>query len=117
MASIDQQPRRNGRPGWRARYRTPAGQQRTKTFNRKVDAERFLATIESAKAAGAFADPALARITLGAWAERWLPGQTHLKPTTYDRYEGAIRKHIKPTWADDLLRRSPTVTSKRGSPS
>lgn len=103
MASIEKRPRGNGRPGWRARYRTPSGQQRTKTFDRKVDAERFLANVESAKTAGSFADPALARITVGEWAETWLHGQTHLKPTTYDRYQGAIRKHIEPTWGDVRL--------------
>ena len=30
---------------------------------------------------------------------RWLEGQAHLKPTTYARYAGIIRKHIEPTWA------------------
>jgi hypothetical protein len=34
------------------RYRDPAGAQRTKTFGRKVDAERFLTTVESAKLTG-----------------------------------------------------------------
>ena len=49
---------------------------------RKIDAERFLATVENAKNTGTFVGPALSRITVGEWAQRWLNGQTQLKPTT-----------------------------------
>ena len=35
-----------------------------------------------------FVDPALAQITVGEWAETWLAGQAHLKPSTLDRYAG-----------------------------
>ena len=98
MASIEKRAR-DGRTIWRAHYRTPAGTQRNKTFTRKVDAERFLATVENAKNTGSFVDPALARVTFGEWATQWLNGQTHVKPTTFNRYEGALRKHILPTWS------------------
>ena len=98
MASIEKRAR-DGRTIWRAHYRTPAGTQRNKTFTRKVDAERFLATVENAKNTGSFVDPALARVTFGTWAQQWLNGQTHVKPTTFNRYEGALRKHILPTWS------------------
>lgn len=65
MASIEKRPRHDGRVSWRAHYRSPSGEQRNKTFNRKVDAERFLAGVESAKNTGTFVDPVLARITVG----------------------------------------------------
>ena len=64
MASIERR-ERNGAVQWRAHYRTPAGTQRNKTFDRKGDAERFLASVESAKNAGSFVDPALAKVTRG----------------------------------------------------
>jgi hypothetical protein len=51
---------RHGR-GWRARWRNPAGRQRTKSFARKVDAERFLLGVEDAKLRGAYVDPAAGR--------------------------------------------------------
>ena len=98
MASIEKRVR-EGRTVWRAHYRTPAGHQRNKTFNRKVDAERFLATVESSKSTGSYIDPALSRITVGDWAELWLDGQTQVKATTRERYEGVVRKHIQPTWS------------------
>lgn len=98
MASIEKRIR-DGHTVWRAHYRTPAGTQRNKTFDRKGDAERFLATVENAKNTGTFVDPALSRVTVGEWSQRWLNGQTQLKPTTRERYEGVVRKHIQPTWS------------------
>lgn len=76
MASIEKRSRHDGRTSWRAHYRTPSGGQRNKTFDRKADAERFLATVESAKNTGTFVDPVLARITVGDWATHWLDSQT-----------------------------------------
>ncbi len=97
MASIERR-LRDGQSTWRAHYRTPSGAQRNKTFPRKIDAERFLAGVEHSKAAGSYVDPALSRVTLGDWAERWLAGQAHIKPTTHARYAGILRKHVHPTW-------------------
>ena len=45
MASIEKRTR-TGRTRWYVRYRDPGGEQRTKTFDRRVDAERYLTTIE-----------------------------------------------------------------------
>jgi integrase len=97
MASIEKRVR-DGQTTWRAHYRTPSGAQRNKTFRRKVDAERFLSSVESAKVTGSYVDPALAKVTVGEWAETWSAGQAHLKPTTRSRYDGIIRKHIHPKW-------------------
>lgn len=102
MASIEKRAR-DGQTAWRAHYRTPAGVQRNKTFARKVDAERFLASVESAKVTGTYVDPALSKVTVGDWAQRWLDGQAHLKPSTRSRYEGIVRKHIHPKWDRVML--------------
>jgi hypothetical protein len=56
MASIEKR-NRNGAMRWYARYRDPAGRQRTGTFDRRVDAERFLTTVESSKLTRAYVDP------------------------------------------------------------
>jgi hypothetical protein len=102
MASIEKRIR-NGQTTWRAHYRTPAGAQRNKTFPRKVDAERFLASIESAMQIGSFVDTALARLTVGILATHWLENQTHLKPSTHERYAGILREHVRPKWDDIRL--------------
>jgi len=102
MASIEQRTR-NGRVRWYMRYRDPNGQQRTKTFDRKIDAERYLTTIESSKLTGSYIDPAAARLNLWPWAQGWLNGQTHLKPSTRERYAGILRAHIVPRWGSTRL--------------
>jgi integrase len=98
VASIEKRVRAGRRTAWRARYRTPSGDQRNKSFARKVDAERFLASVESAKTLGSFVDPAMARLTMGTWATHWLENQTHLKASTKERYAGILREHIRPKW-------------------
>ena len=102
MASIERR-MRVGKVRWYARYRDPSGEQRVKVFDRKVDAERFVTGVESAKLAGSYIDPALARVTVGEWANRWLAGLGHLKPSTADRYAGIVRKYIAPRWGSTRL--------------
>jgi hypothetical protein len=47
MASVT---KREGRANpWQVRYRDPAGQSKSRQFARKVDAERFLITVEADK--------------------------------------------------------------------
>ena len=86
MASAEKRVR-NGRARWYARYRTPDGQQRTRTFARKVDADHFLVEIEASKQRGSFVDPRRASPTVGDWADDWLAAQADLSPTTRNRYE------------------------------
>ncbi|CAM3753040.1 tyrosine-type recombinase/integrase [Smaragdicoccus niigatensis] len=97
MASIEKR-LRDGKTRWYARYRAPDGAQRTKTFDRKVDAEKFLVTVENSKLSGSYIDPNRSKVKLGPWADDWIASQTDLAPKTRDRYEGIIRAHIKPRW-------------------
>jgi Phage integrase, N-terminal SAM-like domain len=97
MASAEKRVR-NGRARWYARYRTPDGQQRTRTFARKVDADHFLVEIAASKQRGSFVDPRRASPTVGDWADDWLAAQADLSPTTRNRYEGIITRHIRPRW-------------------
>jgi len=103
MASIEKRLRRDGRTSWRAHYRAPSGAQRNKTFDRKVDAERFLAGVEHSKIVGSYVDPMLARVTVGEWAARWLAGQAHVKPSTHQRYAGILRNQVLPRWESTKL--------------
>jgi hypothetical protein len=97
MASIEKR-RRAGRMRWYARYRTPDGKQCVKVFGRKLDAKRYLVSVESSKLTGAYIDPALSRLFVGDWARRWLDGQAHLKPSTLERYRGLVVADIEPKW-------------------
>jgi hypothetical protein len=67
--------RRNGR--YRARYRDPLGRVTSTTFDRKADAQRFLAEMETEKARKSWIDPRhadlpLASGPLSSW--RWPAG-------------------------------------------
>jgi integrase len=97
VASIEKRATVGGH-SWYARYRTPDGTQRSKTFRRKVDAERFLTEAESSKHRGTFVDPRRASLTVGAWADGWLAAQADLAPKTRERYEGILSRHIRPRW-------------------
>jgi integrase len=94
MAHVEK--RGSGR--WRARYRAPNGRERSKTFARRVDAERFLATAEAAKLRGEWVAPERSRVTVGEWAAEWMAGRVHLKPKTVASYESLLRTRILPTW-------------------
>lgn len=88
MASIDKVP-----TGWRARWRTPEGAQRSKTFKRKEDAQRHLTSIEHSKLTGAYVDPTEGRITFKKYAEQWRALQVH-RPGTAAQIETNLRRHV-----------------------
>ena len=48
---------KRGPKRWRARTRGPNGRERSKTFERRSDAERWLTSQESSKLQGAWVDP------------------------------------------------------------
>lgn len=56
---------------WRARYLDPNGKERSRTFARKADAERFLATVETDKLRGSYLDPSAGRITVDDFYRDW----------------------------------------------
>jgi integrase len=85
------------------RYRTPSRESRRKSFARKIDAERFKTQIDNAKDTGAYVDPSRAKITVGPWSDMWLDAQADLSPTTRNRYEGIIARHIRPGWGNVQL--------------
>jgi integrase len=87
---------------YRARWRTPDGASRSKTFTRKVDAEQFLAKVTTSTADGAYVDPSAGRITFGAYAASWAAAQPH-RQLTASNVESTLRVHILPTFGDRPL--------------
>ena len=92
-----------GRPRWRARYRDPSGRERSKSFARKVDAERFLVGIEDAKLRGAYVDPAAGKVPFSEWAERWYNTTAALRHTTRRDYRKLLDQQVLPAFAGDSL--------------
>jgi integrase len=89
---------RNGQVTWRARWRDDTGAQRSKSFRRKVDAERFMTNLDHGRLNGAYVDPSAGRMTVGEWSERWMSGQVQLKPKTRASYESLLRCWVLPRW-------------------
>jgi integrase len=88
--------RPNGK--WRARYRDASGKEHARHFDRKVDADRWLASVKGSLNRGEWVDPALSRVTVGEWAARWLDNQVQLKPSTRHRYAILLRIQVLPVW-------------------
>jgi integrase len=90
MADID---KRGGR--YIARWRDPAGRQRSRSFGRKLDAARFLTGLQADQQRGAYTDPGAGKVTLAEYATtRWLPAQLHLRPNSVTLYDAHLRNHI-----------------------
>jgi hypothetical protein len=89
---------------WLARWRDGNGQQRYRAFERKLDAERFLAGLQADLLRGTYIDPREGKVTLQSYAElRWLPAQVHLRPNSASRYAAAVKSHIIPLLGDRPL--------------
>ena len=102
MASVEKRVR-NANTTWVARWRDPDGRQRKRSFTRKLDADRFLATVESDKVRGVYVDPDAGKITFGTYADRWLARQT-FDESTRVAVEVRLRVHIKPLLGNIELR-------------
>ncbi len=94
MASIAK--RHDGR--WRARYRAPDGRERSKHFEKKADADKWLAATVTDVERGSWVDPKRQRVTVGDVATQWLAGQAHLKPSTRANYALLLRRQVLPRW-------------------
>jgi integrase len=66
------------------------------TFERKSDAERFLALVEVQLGTGDWANPVKARIRLGDYARVWIAERPGLRVRTMDLYRWLLAKHIDP---------------------
>ncbi|MDQ1443429.1 MAG: hypothetical protein QOG97_3657 [Acidimicrobiaceae bacterium] len=82
---------------YQARYRDRQGQWHNQTFDRKADADVYLAEVRTDLARGTWRNPKDGRITLADYAKEWLASDPVKAPTTLARDETVIRKHVLPT--------------------
>ena len=81
---------------FRGRHRGPDGKERSRTFDRKVDAERWLTTQSADVIRGQWTDPTLGRMTFGDWVRVWEQGLHDLRPTTRELNLGVVRNYLLP---------------------
>jgi integrase len=99
MASVDR--RANGK--WRARWREyPGGPQKTRSFDRKIDAQRWLTKVEHDLMTGGYVDPSAGQLIVRTYSESWL-SRRHWRPSTRDRIERELRLHILPSFGNRPL--------------
>ena len=81
---------------WKASYRDPARRIRSRTFDRKADAERWLRHTEVAVDRGSYVDPARSRQTLSHYLDHYFETAVHLRLKTRETYLGLVRNHVLP---------------------
>src|ERR1700683_1156135 len=101
---------------WRARYEGPDGRERSKSFARKADAERWLAQQRTLIAQDDWTDPALGRISFGEYVLGWLERRTALKPRTRHPYQSLLVLHILPAWGTVPLGKVTSRGCRNGPP-
>ena len=89
---------------WRAGYRGPDGREHSRSFRRKVDAERWLRDELQKQDRGLWVDPSAGTVGFEEYAEGWFRGLT-LKPKTIAGYRSLLDSRILPTLGAVELRR------------
>jgi Phage integrase, N-terminal SAM-like domain len=110
MAHVEKRGRHK-RP-WRARCRSPDGQERSRSFVRKSDAEAFLATVETAKLRGEWRNPALGRTTFDELAARVETTRVNRRRSTRARDATLMRTRVLPTFGSRQLAHITTTDVK-----
>jgi len=97
---------RQGRTGrrWRARYRGPDGRIRSRSFDRKVDADRWLVARLGSIDRGDWIAPEAGDVPFVEAATTWLAG-LDIKPKTRSGYESLLRSRVIPVFGDLPLNR------------
>jgi integrase len=80
---------------YRVRYTDPDGKERSRSFARKEDADRFRHTVSADIIRGTYLDPAAGRITLRAYTEGWLASRSW-DAGTRQVVEARVNGHILP---------------------
>ncbi len=90
---------------YRVRWVDPeSGEDRTRLFDKKKDADQFDANVHADISRGHYIDPTAGKVTLREYSERWMAQQIHAG-STQEKVESAFRLHIWPLLGDDPMDR------------
>lgn len=81
---------------WKARYTDPSGRDRSRTFDRKLDSEKFLERIGTDMQKGEWIDPKASKSRFEDWVEIWWKTTVKLAPSTRRGYDKVLRLHLLP---------------------
>ena len=107
---IDRRRTRSGEVRYEVRLRGTDGNERSRTFRTKKEAERYERTQLTAIEHGLWIDPRAGKVTLEAWATEWQRTVVHLRASTQRIYGANLRNHILPELGDvELGKLSPSM--------
>ncbi len=91
---------------WLARWVDHDGQERTKSFRLKTEAQAQIGDVLSSLRTGTYADPQRSAATFGEIAEAWLSKKEGAgrAPKTIAGYRGLLNVVIYPKWKDEKLK-------------
>lgn len=97
---IKKRTRSDGSVSWQARIAKPGNRHAhdVKTFDRKVDAQRWLANQNAARVTSAYVEPRRGETPLSAVAEEWTATWTDLEPKTRVGYRSILNQHVLPAF-------------------
>jgi integrase len=96
MADVQKRVTKSGELRWDVRYRDHVRGQRKRSFDRKVDAQRFARAVETDLLRGDWIDPRRGHERFEVWAAKWLDTLGSRKPKTRESYESIVRRHLLP---------------------
>ena len=81
---------------WKARYRAPDGRTRSKTFDRKTDAQKWLRAELGRRDRREWVDPAMSKTTFADWLPRWEATRGNLAASTLAMQTSLLGNHVEP---------------------
>jgi integrase len=90
---------------WLAIWSGQDGRERSRAFDRKIDAERYAAAMEADQLRGVYVDPRRGTMAVRDYGElKFLPSLVHLRPNSASTYTSALRTHWWPLVGDRQMR-------------
>lgn len=89
---------------WNARWVDDHGNEGSKTFERKSEAQSWLDTqVTAPTVAGSYIPPGAGAVTVAEVYERWISSQSHISAKTKATRESAWRSRVGPRWGDSSV--------------
>jgi hypothetical protein len=82
---------------WLARWVDHYGDERSKAFDRKAEAQQHITAVTAALTTGTYADPRRGTVTFGTVAEPWFNSKSGLKAKTRAGYRSLLDVVVPPT--------------------
>jgi integrase len=89
---------------WLARWVDHDGNERSKAFARKAEAQHHVAEVTTQLTSGTYADPSRGAVTFATVAEPWFDSKSGLKPKTHAGYRSLLDVVVLPRSTDTPLR-------------